>query len=83
VLASGADAGLQQVEAGLAWHYKRYEQEQSDWDQASYARAEVRARAEKLGLWRDPKPVPPWDFRRPHKRKASFVGAKVSQDREE
>jgi hypothetical protein len=29
----------------------------------------------------DPKPVPPWDFRRPHKRKAPFVGAKVSQDR--
>jgi endonuclease YncB( thermonuclease family) len=37
VLASGADAGLRQVEAGLAWHYKRYEQEQSDWDRAAYA----------------------------------------------
>jgi endonuclease YncB( thermonuclease family) len=66
VLASGADAGLWQVEAGLAWHYKRYEQEQSDyWDRAAYARAEVQARAEKRGLWRDPEPVPPWDFRRP------------------
>lgn len=66
VLASGADVGLRQVEAGLAWHYKRYEQEQSDWDRAAYARAEVRARDERRGLWLDPKPVPPWDFRRPH-----------------
>ena len=65
VLTSGADAGLRQVEAGLAWHYKRYEQEQSDWDRTAYARAEVQARAEKRGLWRDPEPVPPWDFRRP------------------
>jgi endonuclease YncB( thermonuclease family) len=65
VLASGADAGLRQLEAGLAWHYKRYEQEQSDWDRVAYARAEVRARAQKRGLWHDPKPVPPWDFRRP------------------
>jgi endonuclease YncB( thermonuclease family) len=65
VLTNGADAGLRQVEAGLAWHYERYEQEQSDWDRAAYARAEVQARAEKRGLWRDPEPVPPWDFWRP------------------
>jgi endonuclease YncB( thermonuclease family) len=57
--------GLRQVEAGFAWHYKRYEQEQSDWDRAAYARAEVQARAERRGLWRDLEPVPPWDFRRP------------------
>jgi endonuclease YncB( thermonuclease family) len=62
VLTSGTDAGLRQVEAGLAWHYKRYEQEQSDWDRAAYARAEVQARAERRGLWRDPEPVSPWEL---------------------
>jgi nuclease-like protein len=58
VLTSGTDAGLRQVETGLAWHYKRYEQEQSDWDRPACARAEVQARAERRGLWRDPEPVP-------------------------
>ncbi|MCA1851697.1 MAG: thermonuclease family protein [Beggiatoa sp.] len=48
----------------MAWHYKRYEREQSPEDRVAYARAEETARAERRGLWRDPKPVPPWEFRR-------------------
>jgi endonuclease YncB( thermonuclease family) len=71
VLTNGADAGLRQVEAGLAWHYKRYEQEQSDWDRAAYARAEVQARAEKRALWRDPEPVPHGTSGDPGKRTAA------------
>jgi hypothetical protein len=64
VLVNGADAGLDQIETGMAWHYKRYEREQSPEDRVAYARAEETARAERRGLWRDPKPVPPWEFRR-------------------
>jgi endonuclease YncB( thermonuclease family) len=62
--ANGADAGLRQIEAGLAWHYKEYQREQLREDRVAYARAEEKARAERRGLWRDPRPVPPWEFRR-------------------
>ncbi len=64
VLVNGADAGLNQIQSGLAWHYKRYERDQSPDERVAYARAEEKARAERRGLWRDPRPVAPWEFRR-------------------
>ena len=64
VLLGGLDSNLVQVKRGLAWHYKKYEREQSPADRQSYAAAEVEARAAKLGLWRDAEPTPPWEFRR-------------------
>lgn len=64
VVVSGKDANLVMVSAGLAWHYKRYEREQSVSDRQAYAEAELRARAERRGLWQLPNSVPPWDFRR-------------------
>ena len=45
VLVNGADAGLNQLQSGLAWHYKRYKREQSPEDRVAYARAEEKARA--------------------------------------
>lgn len=57
------DVGLEQIKAGLAWHFKRYEQEQTPENRAAYAAAELIARSAKRGLWRDPEPVSPWDFR--------------------
>ncbi len=58
------DACLEQIKAGFAWHYKKYQHEQSLEDQRLYADAETRARDERLGLWRDKKPMPPWEHRR-------------------
>jgi endonuclease YncB( thermonuclease family) len=63
LLVDGYDANLEMVASGYAWHFKRYAIEQSPEDSAAYARAEVRARAERRGLWADPAPVPPWGFR--------------------
>ena len=63
VLLAGLDCNLEQVERGTAWHYKQYQQGQSPTDQQSYAAAEIEARAEKLGLWRDADPMPPWESR--------------------
>jgi len=63
VIVNGQDANLSQVQAGLAWHYKQYEKEQSASDRSSYAQAEVDARVRKVGLWGDAAPTPPWDFR--------------------
>lgn len=64
VLAGGRDVNLLQVKAGLAWHYKYYQDEQSPADRRLYADAETEARSAKRGLWADPGPIPPWDFRR-------------------
>lgn len=63
VLVSGMDANLQQVKAGLAWHYKAYEKEQSPLDRTTYAQAELDARNRRSGLWVDSNPIPPWDYR--------------------
>ena len=59
----GVDANLEQISAGLAWHYKKYEREQSAEDRGVYARAETAARAARVGLWRDATQVAPWDWR--------------------
>ncbi len=64
VLLDGIDVSLDQVKAGLAWHYKKYQHEQSAEDRELYADAENKARNERLGLWRENNPMPPWEYRR-------------------
>ncbi|MGH8729145.1 MAG: thermonuclease family protein [Burkholderiales bacterium] len=54
---------FRQIEDGLAWHFKKYEDEQPAMDRVKHSRAESDARAARVGLWRDPQPVPPWEFR--------------------
>jgi endonuclease YncB( thermonuclease family) len=57
------DAGLAQITLGRAWWFRRYADEQSPGDRGRYEFAEQEARAKKGGLWRDGKPVPPWERR--------------------
>jgi endonuclease YncB( thermonuclease family) len=64
ILLDGRDVNLEQIRAGMAWHYKDYEREQSAEDREIYARAEDEARSARRGLWRDPNPVEPSEFRR-------------------
>jgi endonuclease YncB( thermonuclease family) len=64
VLVSGRDCNLRQIELGLAWHYKKYAAEQPPADRENYANQETSARSSRLGLWGDPSPVPPWDYRK-------------------
>ncbi len=64
VLLDGIDVCLEQVKVGFAWHYKKYQHEQSAEDRELYADAENKARNERLGLWRENNPMPPWDYRR-------------------
>ncbi len=45
------------LKAGLAWHYKEYAEEEE------LAILEEEARAKKIGLWQDPHPTPPWEWR--------------------
>lgn len=69
VLLSGVDVNLGQIKAGLAWHYKKYEMEQSAEDRGLYAAAENEAREAKRGLWVEPEPVAPWEWRRAKRKK--------------
>jgi endonuclease YncB( thermonuclease family) len=64
VLVGDVDVCLEQVRVGYAWHFKRYQHEQSPEDRQLYAQAEDKARAERLGLWQDKNPTPPWEWRR-------------------
>jgi len=60
----GRDLNLEQVRAGLAWHYKKYDKEQSPEDRKLYAAAEDAARGKRIGLWSDANPEAPWDYRK-------------------
>ena len=64
ILLDRKDINLAMINAGLAWHYKRYQQEQSASDRLLYSHAEVQARQQRNGLWRDPSPTPPWEWRK-------------------
>ena len=63
VLLGGRDTNLAMVVAGYAWHYKKYQAEQSPDDRLLYDSAEREARAARRGLWEDPVPIPPSDWR--------------------
>lgn len=64
VIVGGQDACLEQVRQGMAWHYKKYENEQPLEDRLAYAKAEREAKEAKAGLWGDPDPLPPWEWRK-------------------
>lgn len=66
----GKDINLDVVKAGYAWHYKKYQREQTPPDQILYAQAEVEARSNVVGLWSEPNPIDPSDWRKGKKERA-------------
>lgn len=54
----GTDANTEQVRRGMAWVYRKYS------DSAALLNIEADAKAIGSGLWADPDPVPPWEWRR-------------------
>jgi endonuclease YncB( thermonuclease family) len=64
VIAFGHDIGLEQGRAGLAWWYRAYAHEQRPEDRQLYELAEQEVRGVRRGLWSEPDPVPPWEWRR-------------------
>lgn len=63
ILPDGRDLGLELVKEGLAWNYRRYSTNPLLPD------LEKDARRQKLGLWSQPNPTPPWQWRKQRKRK--------------
>ncbi|MFU2883559.1 thermonuclease family protein [Pseudomonas aeruginosa] len=58
VYVSGVNVNAEMVRQGMAWVYRQYAT-----DRSLFA-LENEARADRRGLWADPSPVPPWQFRR-------------------
>lgn len=59
----GVDVNLALVRAGYAHWYRAFAGEQSPHDRRLYEAAETAARSEGAGLWSDPRPTPPWEWR--------------------
>ena len=64
VLIDDMDVCLEQIKRGMAWHYKKYQNEQSLTDRELYSSTEIKVKNSKLGLWKDVETIPPWEFRR-------------------
>ena len=63
LMLNGVDVNLALVRAGYAWWYREYAGEQSSSDRRLYEAAEKAARRDGVGLWSDPRPIAPWDWR--------------------
>lgn len=57
VYVSGVNVNAEMVRQGMAWVYRQYAT-----DRSLFA-LEDEARTGRRGLWADPSPVPPWQFR--------------------
>lgn len=64
VFVHGVDVALEQVRAGLAWWYRQYAKNQSREERLAYEEAETAAKTGGSGLWSEPSPIPPWDWRK-------------------
>lgn len=65
VLPDGRSLNETLVAEGLAWHFRRYAPRDT-----RLARLEQSARDARRGLWQDPAPIPPWEWRRHSRRPA-------------
>ncbi|MCB1789023.1 MAG: thermonuclease family protein [Gammaproteobacteria bacterium] len=70
VTVRGRDVGLDLLYDGLAWATVQFEpplslQPPEQRADHPYLRAEQEARLGRRGLWRDARPLPPWQWRRP------------------
>lgn len=58
VFINGLDINAEQVRRGMAWVYLRYARD------PALSGLEQEARQARRGLWVDPSPLPPWDWRK-------------------
>lgn len=72
VTCGGVEVNRAQIERGMAWVYLKYNQD------LTLPGLEAMARRDRRGLWSDPEPVAPWEFRRPQIKKASATSPKNS-----
>jgi endonuclease YncB( thermonuclease family) len=61
ILPDGRSLNRELVRVGLAWWYRKYSRDKS------LGQLEEEARSARRGLWVDPSPIPPWEFREKEK----------------
>ncbi|MFA5921766.1 MAG: thermonuclease family protein [Methylococcaceae bacterium] len=57
LIVDGIDVNKGQVKRGMAWVYRKYLHDQS------LLQLEDESRKEKVGLWSESNPIPPWEYR--------------------
>lgn len=58
ILADGRNLNKELVRNGLAWHFKKYSKSEE------YVELENEARNNKIGIWSEPNPIAPWEWRK-------------------
>ena len=58
IMLDNTDVNAEMLRAGLAWHYKQYN------NNYEYAMLEQEAKRNRRGLWMEKNPIPPWIYRR-------------------
>jgi endonuclease YncB( thermonuclease family) len=76
---NGKEINLKIVAAGYAWMYRQYSPKPKS-RAAKYHNAEASAKVRKAGLWKDPNPMPPWEWRRAKRNSRKKSIAKSSSD---
>ncbi|RDV16008.1 SNase-like nuclease [Pontibacter diazotrophicus] len=72
MLPDGRSLNEELIKNGYAWHYTAYSKDNS------LANSEADARQFKRGLWQDPNPVAPWDFRKEKRSGSTTTEASVN-----
>jgi len=57
-LTNGTNIAYEMVKNGMAWHFTKYS---NDKKQANLQELAIK---NKIGIWQDENPIPPWDFRK-------------------
>ncbi len=70
VFVDGKNVNVEQIRRGYAWHYVYHAREQTQKQRLIYAQAQEYAKANRLGIWEDKEPVPPWNYRKQDQKKA-------------
>ena len=58
IMLDNTDVNAEMLRAGLAWHYKQYD------NNYEYAMLEQEAKENRRGLWIEKNPIPPWIYRK-------------------
>jgi hypothetical protein len=75
VLVDGTDVNAEQVRQGMAWAYRQYLRD------TTLLTLEKEAREAQRGLWVDPHPMPPWEYRHGGQGKFRGVDAPTRAER--
>lgn len=75
IFIGATDVNAEQVRQGMAWVYRRYARDKSLFT------IEQEAKEARRGLWSDPHPMPPWEYRHGGRGKSGEIDAPTGSER--